>query len=168
MLHPWVLARCREVEAQPDWCLDLWSREHFKSSIITYAGVVQEILRDPEVTIAIFSYNRPAAKKHFRPVKEAFESNALMLAAFRDILWAEPHKESSRWSEDGGIVLRRKGNPRECTLEAWGLVDGQPTGSHFQLRVYDDVVTKESVATPEQSAKTTEAFQMSDNLGVVG
>jgi hypothetical protein len=41
-------------------------------------------------------------------------------------------------------------------------VDGQPTGAHFQLRVYDDVVTLESVNTPEQVAKTT------DCLGAVG
>ena len=168
MLHPWVYARCREVEADPDSRLDLWSREHFKSSIITYAGVIQEILRDPEITIAIFSYNRPAAKKHFRPIKETLELNQALKAVFPDILWANPNSEAPRWSEDGGIVVKRKGNPKESTLEAWGLVDGQPTGSHFQMRVYDDVVTKESVTTAEQNTKTIEAFQLSDNLGVVG
>jgi phage terminase large subunit-like protein len=47
-------------------------------------------------------------------------------------------------------------------------VDGQPTSRHFSLRVYDDVVTLESVATPDQIAKTTHGFQMSDNLGARG
>jgi hypothetical protein len=34
--------------------------------------------------------------------------------------------------------------------------------------IYDDVVTRESVNTPEQIAKTTEAWELSDNLGTMG
>jgi hypothetical protein len=64
--------------------------------------------------------------------------------------------------------VRRSGNPKECTVEGHGLVDGQPTSKHFMLREYDDVVTRESVTTPEQVAKTTEAFELSDNLGMQG
>ena len=44
-------------------------------------------------------------------------------------------------------------------------MDGQPIGRHFQLLVYDDVVTNESVSTPEQINKTTAAWELSDNLG---
>jgi hypothetical protein len=49
--------------------------------------------------------------------------------------------------------------------EAHGLVDGQPTGAHFGLLVYDDVGTLESVSTPEQVEKSTNAWALSDNLG---
>ena len=44
-------------------------------------------------------------------------------------------------------------------------MDGQPTGAHFLLRVYDDVVTVDSVTSPEMITKTTEAWSLSDNLG---
>jgi hypothetical protein len=164
-LHPWLYQRCREVEAQPDDYLDLWAREHYKSTIITYAGIIQEILRNPEVTIGIFSHTKPIAKKFFRQIKQEFEANEHLKVLFPDVLYQHPAKDSPRWSEEHGIVVKRKSNPKEATLEAWGLVDGQPTSAHFALRVYDDVVTRESVTTPEQVQKTTEAWELSDNLG---
>lgn len=167
-LHPWLLARCREVERNPDGHLDLWAREHYKSTIITFAGSIQEILKDPEITIAIFSHTRPIARKFWGQIKQEFESNEVLKRVFPDILFKKPEKESTRWSEEKGICVNRKGNIREATLEAWGLVDGQPTGAHFRLMIYDDVMTQESVNTPDQIAKTTAAWELSDNLGMAG
>lgn len=167
-LHPWIYARCREVEKEPDNCLDLWAREHYKSTIITFAGTIQEILRDPEVTVCIFSHTKGIARKFFRQIKLELESNDVLKRAFPDILWGNPEKEAPRWAEETGLVVRRKGNPKESTLEAWGLVDGQPTSAHYKLRVYDDVVAPESVTTPDQVSKTTAAWELSDNLGMVG
>lgn len=167
-LHPWIYARCREVERNPDNHLDLWAREHYKSTIITFAGVIQEILRDPEVTVCIFSHTKGIARKFFRQIKLELEGNDVLMRAFPDILWANPEKQAPRWSEETGLVVNRKTNPKESTLEAWGLVDGQPTAAHYKLRVYDDVVAPESVTTPDQVAKTTSAWELSDNLGMVG
>lgn len=166
--HPWIYARSREVETNPDGYLDLWAREHYKSTVITFAGVIQEILRNPEITTGIFSFNKPTARKFLRQIKFEFESNEKLKTLYSDILWADPKKESPRWSEDNGIVVKRNGNPKEATVEGHGLVDGQPTGAHFLLRIYDDVVTLESVTSPEMIKKTTEAWSLSDNLGARG
>jgi hypothetical protein len=167
-LHPWLYARCREVELLPDGHLDLWAREHYKSTIITFAGTIQEILRDPEITVGIFSHTKPISRKFLLQIKEEFESNRELQRTYPDVLWADPRNEAPRWSEEKGIVVKRASNPRESTVEAHGLVDGQPTSAHFRLRVYDDVVTLESVSTPEQVAKTTYAWSISDNLGAKG
>lgn len=163
--RPWLYARCREVEASPDGHLDLWARDHYKSTIITFAKTIQDILSDPELTVGIFSHTRPIAKAFLEQIKREFETNDFLKALFPDVLYEKPQVEAPKWSLDGGIVVKRKSNPKEATVEAWGLVDGQPTSRHFQLQVYDDVVTLESVSTPDQIAKTTRAWEMSQNLG---
>ena len=165
---PWLYARCREVEADPDDCLDLWAREHYKSTIITFAGIIQEIIRNPEITIGIFSHTKPVARKFLIQIKTELETNTDLISTYPDIFYAEPKKDAPKWSEEKGICVIRTSNPKEATVEAHGLVDGQPTGAHFLLRVYDDVVTLESVGTPEQVAKTTNAWELSDNLGARG
>lgn len=166
--RPWLFERCREVQSDPDGRLDLWAREHYKSSIITFGLTVLDILNNPEVTVGIFSHTRPIAKGFLRQIKREFESNEFLKGLFPDILWAEPAKEAPKWSEDEGIVVKRIGNPKEATVEAWGLVDGQPTGKHYKLMVYDDVVTRESVTTPEMIKKVTECWELSLNLGSEG
>ncbi len=166
--NDWVFARCREVQASPDNHLDLWFREGYKSTIVTFALTIQNILNDPEITIGLASHTRPIAKAFLRQIKREFEGNVQLKAWFPDILWENPQKESPKWSEDEGIVVRRKSNPKEATIEAWGVVDGQPTSKHYKLLVYDDIVTRESVSTPEMILKTTDALALSYNLGAHG
>jgi phage terminase large subunit-like protein len=166
--HPWVFERCREWQAAPDGYLDLWAREHYKSTIITFGGIVQGLFNDPERTYGILSYTRPAAKTFLRQIKVELETNEGLKSRHPDILWADPRKEAPKWSEDDGIVVKRKGNPKESSVEAWGLTDGQPTGRHFSDLHYEDIVTVDTARTPGMLAKTTDAFRTSLNLGTRG
>jgi len=174
--HPWMMERTREVQANPNGHLDLWARDHRKSTIITYAKTIQDILashgEDPlpewngiEATFGIFSHTRPIAKKFLRQIKEELAGNATLKALFPDVLYDKPESQAPRWSEDSGLVVKRRTNPKESTVEAWGLVDGQPIGSHFNVLIYDDVVTRDSVNTPEMIQKTNESWELSLNLG---
>jgi phage terminase large subunit-like protein len=163
--HDWLYARCREVQASPDGHLDLWARDHYKSTIITFAKTIQDILCDPEVTVGIFSHTRTIAKAFLEQIKREFETNDEIKKLFPDVLYANPQVEAPKWSLDSGLIVKRKTNPKEATVEAWGVVDGQPTSRHFTHQIYDDVVTLESVSTPEQIAKTTRAWELSLNLG---
>jgi len=164
----WLFDRCREVQNDPDGYLDLWSREHYKSTTLTFGLTIQDILNDPNVTIGIFSHTRPVAKSFLRQIKREFEDNKDLLRLFPDVVYADPQHQSQKWSEDDGIIVKRSANLKEATVEAWGLVDGQPTGKHFKTLLYDDVVTQASVTTPEMIKKTTDAWSLSLNLGSDG
>jgi len=165
MLHPWIYERCREVESHRDRRLDLWARFHYKSSIITFLGTVQEVLCNPNITIGLLSFSARQAKPFLRQVMQELESNEKLYNLYSDILWEKPRQQAPKWAENEGICVKRSANPKEQTVEAHGLVDGQPTGRHFDLIIYDDVVVQESVSTPEQIAKTTTQWELSLNLG---
>lgn len=160
----WIFDRCCEVQADPDGNLDLWAREHYKSTIITLGMTIQSILRDPEATICIFSHTRPNAKKFLRQIKTELEGNEKLKRLFPDVLWSRPKIQAPKWSEDDGLIVRRTGNPREATLEAWGL-DAAPTGAHFLGRVYDDIIDIKHVRNPDMIKKTIENWELSLALG---
>lgn len=162
--HPWLFWRCREIQENPDGYIDLSAREHYKSTLISFGHTIFDIIKDPETTFGIFSHTRPIAKQFLRQIMFEMETNPKLPKLWPRIFWQNPRTQAPKWSEDEGIIVKRKSNPKECTVEAYGLVDGMPTSKHFKHRVYDDVVTKESVSTPEQIAKTTTAWELSNNL----
>jgi len=167
-LHDWIYRRCREVEANPDGYIDIWAREHYKSTVITFGGIIQEIVCDREITCGLFSHTKGIAEKFVEQIKQELESNEVLKWAFPDVLYENPQVESPRWSVQKGLIVRRDGNPKEGTLEAWGLVDGSPVSVHFRLMVLDDVVVPSSVGTPDQIMKTTEAWSLAGNLSTEG
>lgn len=164
----WLFERCREVQLEPNEVLDLWAREHYKSTIITVGMTLLDVINNPEITVGIFSHSKGIADEFLIQIKNELENNPLFHELWPEIFFKEPHKQAQQWSIEKGLVVNRKSNPKESTIESHGLVKGMPTGKHFDLRVYDDVVTMESVSTPAQIQKTTTALQMSVNLGAEG
>jgi len=163
--HPFVVKQCMDIQGSTDddW-LDLWARGHFKSSIITKARTIQMILNDPEQRIAIFSHTRPAAKSFLREIKTTLQQNEVLIACFPDVLYKNAEGEALKWSEDDGCIVKRKGTYAEATLEAWGLLEGMPTGKHFTHRIYDDIETKDLVENPDTIRRLIDAFKVSMNL----
>ena len=163
--NQWLFERCREVEANPNGYLDLWAREHYKSTLITFGLTLQDILNDPDLVVGIFSIIRPVSKKFLGQIKVELEDNVLLKRLVPEVLWENPQREAPIWSLDDGLILKRKSNPKEATVSAWGLVGGMPTGLHFNIRVYDDIIDEDNVSTPEMIQKATDKWELSLNLG---
>lgn len=165
---PFIVEAIKEIEADHEDTLDLWAREHYKSTILTYGLPLQELIKNAEERIAIFSHTRPIAKGFLRQIKVTLEDNPPLKVWFPDIFYQKPKTQAPKWSEDDGLIVKRSTRPKESSIEAWGIIDGQPTSKHFTIRIYDDLVTKEGVTNPEQIKKTSDAYELSHSLGTDG
>src|SRR6266404_143459 len=86
----WVLDRAREVQTNPDGYLDLWAREHYKSSLITFGLTLQDILKNPSITIGFISEKYTIAADFLGQLKMEMETNALLKKLFPEILYENP------------------------------------------------------------------------------
>lgn len=163
--HPWLFERCKEVQANPDGRIDLWAREHYKSSIITFGKTIQDIINNPNITIGIFSFKFNAASDFLKQIRNELK-RPTWISTFPEIFYEKPETQAPSWSERA-IVVKRSTNKREATVEANGFIDALPTGKHYDVLVFDDIATEKSVTTEDQIRKTQEAFTLSLSLGSI-
>jgi phage terminase large subunit-like protein len=171
--HQWLVDRCKEIDEGCNDVLDIWARFHWKSNIKTFAKPIQYALNRPNATICIFSVTRPIAKGFLGQILREFKTNDELRKlswhpSIGDYTIPERDQDYEKCSLDEGVILRRPGNPKEGTFEAWGLIDSQPTSKHFEICAYDDTVTVESVGTTDMQEKTTNRWELSINLGFPG
>jgi hypothetical protein len=114
----------------------------------------------------ILSYSKASAEKFLRGIKETLEKE-LMWRTFPDILYADPHVESSSWSLQNGIRVRRSSVSRpQQTVEAFGLMEGMPTGGHWDRLVFDDTETEDISRSADQISTLKKSFDMAQSLGM--
>lgn len=162
--HPFVVKACQEIELGPqDYTLDIWARFHFKSSIMI-AETIQFQLKNPEYATGIFSHKAPVAKDFLGSIRSIFENERILAVTHPDVVWDDCKREARPWSIDEGLTLKRKSTRKESSISAHGLIEGMPTGLHFERRVYDDITTNDLKDSIDLIEKVKHAFDVSQNL----
>jgi predicted phage terminase large subunit-like protein len=174
--HPFLFARCKEVEKEPNGYLDLWARGSCKSTIITFGKTIQDILAShgenplpewkeitggSEPSFMIFSATLDLAKEHLYKIKRECESNQFLKDLFPDVLWDNPSKHADRWNLST-LTFRQK-NSSYPTLEAFGLNLDLPVGKRCNVMILDDCVRESNVSTPEQILKSKTSWDGAQN-----
>lgn len=143
--HPFYIDYCRKIEWQFEsgGGVDHSGRGVGKSTLRTKALVIQSILKWPNIAVAIFSFTKEAAKKHFGVIKEEFERNKLLYALWPEVLFEEPMVAAingeTQWSEAEGITVKRSIIRKEPTLSYRTFIKGTPTGGRYDILCMDDV-----------------------------
>jgi len=121
-----------------------------------------------EVCVGIFSATRTLAQAFLKEIMNEFEQNKLLIQLFNDILYSNPQRDSPSWGVSTGCTVKRKNNRKEATIEAWGLLSGQPTSKHFTICIFDDVLTEEVAKSFVKSAKLISEWSNAFYLGSQG
>lgn len=148
----------RHYEGLCSLFLNVWAREHYKSSIMTRAIPLIHIFNNPTDTVLIQAANVRLAQTLMSPIRDILEMKEIV-SAFDDILWANP-KDSKKWTENE-LKINVDVARGENTFEISGLLEGQKIGRHYDIIISDDVETLDLARNSDQLAKLKEAYYYS-------
>lgn len=123
--------------------------------------LLQNILRDPFIRQALYSSTADLVEQELLSIKRMASSPRLM-SLFGEVL-VDPGPKGMGWQINRGNQLTifrdpKLGTPpQEAQIEAFGI-GGNPVGKHFDLHIYDDIVTDKNSQTMEQLNKTREWY----------
>ncbi len=123
--------------------------------------LIQNILKDPFIRQALYSSTSDLVEQELMSIKRMC-SNPKLMALFPEVL-VDPGPKGLGYQVNRANQLTiyrdpKAGTPpQECQIEAFG-VGGNPVGKHFDVHIYDDIVTDKNSQTMEQLNKTREWY----------
>jgi phage terminase large subunit-like protein len=164
--HPWLFARCREIQAAPDGFLDLWPRYHFKTALVTQSLTLWDLIDDPELRVLFITNKLDVTGEGFTSqMLLECESNERLRRHFPDVFYEDPRdqKNGSPMWRDTMFTVKRQLNPQEASVMVCGIY-GLVTAKHFDIRVWDDLVVEKSVTSKDEIERTTDAWRKATGL----
>lgn len=163
--HPWLFHRCRELQAKPDGMLDLWSRFHFKTSLITQSLTLWDFLPDPDLKVGIGTHKiDTTGQAMVQQIRNECQGNEKMKWHFPYLFFWDPERESTEWTLES-FRFKQTGNPREPSIMIFSVIGALPTSFHFDVIVLDDMVTEKSIDSADAIEKTTEGWRRTAGIG---
>lgn len=125
----------------------LLPRGHLKSTLVTIGYATQQIVKNPNIRILILNATWQLAVDFLSEIKRNLQQSPKLLELYGDLT-----VNNTEWSQDRITLFRPDGNIKGPTVWAAGI-DGNLTGSHPDLIIMDDVVTRDNTQSIEQIDK---------------
>jgi hypothetical protein len=167
--HQHYVDMCRQVERQiaRGGGFDGSGRGSGKSTVRTKGGNIQRMVKYPNSTGCIFSFQRKSSRKHFLGIKEELETNVILRTVCDDIFFWDPKAAAKNgettWSKEEGLRVKRRAGIvyREHTLEYNAFFDGTPTGGRYDWLDFDDIEDWKALGTEEMLEKLHKTYDAS-------
>jgi len=144
--------------------LILMPRYSFKSCICTVAHSLHKLLFNPNLRILIYSDATTKAEGFLASIKNHIEGR-VSGSQFRDIFgsWETDPNRKGKWSNGEILVSKRTSGFAEASIETAGIGTSL-TGKHYDVIIFDDLVSDINTTTKEQMDKAKECYQKALSL----
>lgn len=126
-------------------------RGHLKTSVVTKAYSIQQVLRNPNVRILIANQVWDKAREMLYEIKQMFSDKSDLPKLFGQFV-------SERWREDDIVVRQRTRALAAPTIGTSG-VEAELTSSHYDIVILDDLQGLQNYQTPEQREKVKRYYR---------
>lgn len=122
----------------------LLPRDHSKSTFVTIAWSIQQVLKNPNIRILIANGVWDNSRKFLMEIKAQLEHSNLKHFYGNFV--------SNRWNSDDIIVAQRSVAHKEPTISTTG-VEAESVGMRADIIIADDLMGEQNFKTPEQREK---------------
>lgn len=135
-------------------------RGHLKSTILTKACSLYDIIQNPEERILIVGESDTVGAKNLRDIKWHLENNQILRWLYPHVI--PPDFNNTKWT-DTEILLPRKGTYDESTITTCGI-GAKLTGFHFTKIYYDDPYGEKASQSTAEAERVREWVQYAPGL----
>ncbi len=153
---------CSFLEQQVKFKLILMPRYSFKSSICTIGYSLWRLAKNPDLRILIYSDASTKAQGFLSSIKDHINGN-VKGSFFRTIFDWTPTDKFMKWNESQIIIKGRKTAYPEPSIDTAGI-DTSLIGRHYDIIIFDDVVSDINTTTKEQMDKTANCYKKALSL----
>lgn len=145
------------LESSGKYKLILIPRGHLKSSLVTVAWTVQQLLRNPDYRILIRNAVWDQSRRFLGQIQGYLEDSKLPL------IFGPFTSTKAIWTKEELEIRQRKVKKASPTIMTAGL-ETSLTGLHFDIIIDDDLVNDKNTSTKEQIQKVIDVYNDSFNL----
>ena len=153
---------CDFIESPYRFKLVLMPRYSFKSTICTIGYSLYRLSKDLNFRILIYSDASTKAQGFLTSVKSHLEGK-VDKSKFSAVFDWLPKSNKEKWNESQVVISARTNQFPEPSVDTGGI-ETSKVGMHYDLIIFDDIVSDKNVTTKDQMDKVEECYQRSLSL----
>ena len=153
---------CSFLSEQCSSKLILMPRYSFKSSICTVGYALKKLVENPNLRVLIYSDASTKAEGFLTSVKNHIEGNVAG-SKFSSLFKWFPKDKNTKWNQSQILIEGRTTSYPEPSIDTGGT-NTSFVGKHFDIIVFDDIVSDVNTTTKEQMDKVEDCYRRSLSL----